>query len=117
MNKTENVILNGLSIEMTFALRVINNVYERNGITLTVTCGLDGNHMAGSLHPCGYAVDIRTKNIVDSKLVLKIVNEIRDDLRKINSRYSVLLETSPPHIHIQYIPQIYLDFLFLYEKG
>ena len=90
------VIIAGLKIEMRLALLVAEEVYKDEGLQLTVTSALDGDHSAGSYHYYGYAVDIRSRGMNEPQKK-RVVKEIQENLPPY---YDVINEVS--HIHIEY---------------
>jgi len=91
-----NVVLNKLQTPMVNALPVINAAFSKQGIDCTITCGNEGKHMKGSLHPAGLALDFRTREL-PSYAVKKIVKEIDAEL---GDYYDVVLEST--HLHVEY---------------
>lgn len=90
------------------ALVVVERVYEWFGIAdVTVTAIRNGTHMAGSLHPRGYAADIRTNDLKQA-LVPAIAATLKAQL---GPAYDVALESdstpgaSAQHLHIEFDPQ------------
>jgi hypothetical protein len=80
---------------------------DRDGI---ITAGRDGKHNPNTLHGRGEAIDLRTRDIIPSK-VNDIVNDIRDSIGTEN--YDTINEHvrppnakvwGGPHIHIEYQP-------------
>lgn len=61
MKAKEGVVLAGLQLEMRIVLIRASQVWRQNGQELVITSALDGCHSPGSLHPYGYAVDLRTR--------------------------------------------------------
>lgn len=112
MEIKKGVILNGLSIEMTVAMRIIDEEYKKYGYCdMVITCGLDGTHMAGSLHYPGYALDIRVNTVVQRT---KTVSSIRKRLKTIDKRYGVFLHNT--HLHVQYKPDRYNELWCKYAN-
>lgn len=102
--------LDGLRPEMVLAVVVAGQVYESNQADLVVTEGTGGQHMAGSLHASGRAVDLRTGNLKDSlgapmspAGVQSVVLELK---RHLGANYDVVLETASPHIHVEFDPKV-----------
>lgn len=91
------VDLNGIKPVMAIAYTIANQVYVERGFICTITSGRDGNHMPGSLHNAGLAIDIRTRNI-DS---LQDKRYMRDEIaRRLGDQFDVVLESD--HIHIEF---------------
>lgn len=93
--------IDGLRPEMVLALVVAEKVYEANHAELVVTEGTGGQHMAGSLHASGRAVDLRTSNVGTAVLPI-VVSGLK---RCLGADYDVVLETDPPHIHVEFDPK------------
>lgn len=89
----------GLQKEIIIALPTIDNVVSSEVSCLVITSALEGHHGKGSLHPLGYAIDIRLP-YKDELLNVKIVNVLKIRLGK---DYDVVLETN--HIHIEFDPK------------
>ncbi len=71
-------------------------IWRNHGHELVITCGLDGEHSAGSLHYYGLAVDCRT-NYFNPDVAAKVAKELQDAL---GADYDVVLEAT--HIHVEY---------------
>jgi hypothetical protein len=85
-----------------FALTVVDQVYESHGVAETViTSGEDGNHGWNSLHYDGDAFDTRTRDL-DPELAKIIAKDVADRLGR---DYDVVLEHSPPHLHVEKQPR------------
>ena len=96
--KDNSVSTVGLRPEMMIALMVAERVYSERQANLVVTSGTENHgHSIRSLHYCGCAVDIRTRNVSDPG---QVAGEIRDAL---NIDYDVVLESD--HIHIEFQPE------------
>lgn len=80
-------------------LQVIEALVEQvSGREMVVTCAMDGDHMSGSRHYTGEAIDIRIRDMeVADSLVLR--RELKAALGK---AFDVVLEVD--HIHIEYDP-------------
>lgn len=89
------VDLRGLQPQMVIAVQVAQWVYGAQ--ELTITSGSEGEHMAGSLHYKGLAVDIRLP--APDKIAVVILG-LRGSLGK---QYDVVLEND--HIHIEFDPR------------
>lgn len=91
------VSLLGLKSPILHALIIMCNLTTSNyGKNITVTSTTEGVHREASLHPCGYAVDIRswsftTKQMVD--IYAYMSNNLGPD-------YDVIMEKD--HLHIEY---------------
>lgn len=94
------VSLQGLSLAMRPVLIAAENIWKKHGIKngVTVTCGTDGTHSAGSLHYYGYAIDLRTRYF-DDKTIERVLTDLTNAL---SHEYDVVLEQT--HIHVEYDP-------------
>src|SRR5210317_1244048 len=88
--------IQGLDINMRPAMIIAGHVYGEYGKPLTITCGLNGEHSAGSLHYYGRAIDLRT-NFWEDDIKQKVYMELRDQLP---TGYDVVQHTT--HIHLEY---------------
>lgn len=91
----------GIQPELLLALQIAEPIWRRFGAEeLWVTSIRDGQHKTGSFHYVGKAVDLRVKN-----LPLGTWESVRAALQAaVGPQYDVLLEDSPPHIHIEHDP-------------
>ncbi len=89
----------GLKPEALLAIIISHEVYSSFGYDLTVTSITDGVHSRQSIHEFGYAIDIRTRNIVKPDHE-KIVAKLKTALGPL---YDVVLEKD--HIHIEFDPR------------
>lgn len=84
--------------QLAAAVSDANAVYAAAGYDLVVTSLADGVHMAGSLHPRGYAADLRSSNLgADLPAVFASLKA------RLGPDYDVILEAD--HIHVEYDPQ------------
>ncbi len=93
--------IQGIDIRMRPALIYANEIWRGLGRPegVTVTCGMDGEHSAGSLHYYGLALDFRTRDFTTEEKV-KAANELEDSL---GSDFDVIVHGS--HIHVEYDPE------------
>lgn len=98
MRVKENVVLHGLAWPMRAVLIAAENIWIDLGRNegVTVTCGLDGVHSAGSLHYFGYALDFRSRYFEPEEIAIAIAL-LRDAL---GSSYDVVEHET--HIHVEY---------------
>ena len=96
MRLKKGVILTGLQLEMRQVKIAAEAIWKNNGQECVITSGLDGKHSVGSLHPFGYALDLRT-NYFDKITKIKVSNELQIEL---GQDYEVHLEST--HIHVEY---------------
>jgi len=98
--KNAGVIIAGLDIRMRPAMIAAEAVYVALGRKeAVITAGLDGDHSAGSLHPYGLAIDLRTGHEINFTLdeKQKAVDLLRE---KLGIAFQVILHTT--HIHVEY---------------
>lgn len=67
---------------------------------ITITSGTDGQHMVGSKHYLGAALDIRTSNFPAKKDIEFFIQRLQTRLGK---DYQVILEAD--HIHAEHDPK------------
>lgn len=89
----------GMRPELMLALSVAESVYATKGYDLTVTSICDGTHSRTSLHYCGCAADLRTRDIAPDHHK-PLADEIQAAL---GSDYDVVLEGD--HIHVEFQPK------------
>lgn len=92
----EGVNPHDLHITMRQSLITIDDIYKNNGQEVVVTCTGAGEHCPSSLHPYGFAYDIRTR-FFDEKKKKKVYDEIKEEFD--HSRYIIVSEST--HFHIQ----------------
>lgn len=91
------VDLRGIQPETILAVFVAASIY--GPLPLVITSARDGQHMAGSLHYKGFAVDLRTKDL-DPQHVTMIHTQLQQVL---GAQYDVVLEAD--HIHVEFDPK------------
>lgn len=92
----EGASISGLKVEMMPVLIEAEKIWLKYGQELTVTCGLDGEHSAGSLHYYGYAVDLRTRDFTEGQK-----QSAHSELQKrLGCIYDVVLHKT--HIHAEF---------------
>jgi hypothetical protein len=89
----------GLRPEILLAAVAAEQVYAEAGHDFTITAGIDGKHMTGSLHYAGAAIDVRTRDVpaADLPKILARLNEC------LGSDFDAVLEGD--HIHIEFQPK------------
>lgn len=99
--KDNSVRLDGLHVQMLFAMNVVADVLYSYDVELVVTSVNDGTHMDGSKHYTGDAFDARITDVLQSDWPT-----VRDDIKaKLGHDFDVVLETKPPHVHIEWDPK------------
>ncbi len=95
----QGVKAKGLQPEILLAIQEAREVYRELGTDLVITSLLDGQHMEGSLHPKGLAVDLRTWHLSKTDRGIA-AQRLRVAL---GPEYDVVLESD--HIHIEHDPK------------
>lgn len=89
-------IKNGVAPRNLIICAAAANTAAAMSVDVTITSGMDGEHMVGSKHYIGEALDIR--------LLGARTNEFRVLIAKrLGADYQVILEND--HIHIEYSPK------------
>ena len=86
----------GLRSEILLAVVAAERVCAEMGVDCVVTACVDGVHKAGSLHYCGLAVDLRSRDFRPGDLD-KAIARIRQCL---GADYDVVLEND--HVHVEF---------------
>ena len=86
----------GLRPEILLAVVAAERVCAEMGVDCVVTACVDGVHQAGSLHYCGLAVDLRSRDFRPGNAD-KAIARLKQCL---GTDYDVVLETD--HIHIEF---------------
>lgn len=81
-----------------YAIAIAEQIYTRHGSALVVTSLTEGRHIAGSLHPSGLAVDLRTRDLPPGAPRLAAA----ELAAALGGDYDVILEAD--HIHVEYDP-------------
>ena len=94
--------IEGIDIRMRPALIYADKLWRELGRPegVTVTCGMDGEHSAGSLHYYGLALDFRT-HYFGTVEKMKAANALEHSL---GSDYDVIVHGS--HIHVEFDPDL-----------
>lgn len=88
-----------LQLVMRQAILICDEVYREFKKKLTVTCTGDGSHSISSLHPWGFAIDIRTRIFTEkqkTRAFLILEKRFKDSL------FQIIWHTT--HFHIEYDP-------------
>lgn len=78
---------------------VASRAFAKHGLEAVITSGLEGEHMIGSLHPKGKAIDWRRWQSDAIGVTAQVVADMRQEL---GPRYDVILEGT--HIHTEFDP-------------
>lgn len=97
MKLVNGAVIAGLDFRMRPVLIAGEKIWKDNGKELHVTCGLNGEHSAGSFHYYGLALDFRTKYFKTAAKKKKVYQELKTEL---GSSFDVILHDS--HIHVEY---------------
>ena len=98
MKIKKGAVLTGLKLEMRRVLISADVLWRENGKELVITEGTGGVHSAGSLHPYGYALDLRSRYFKGPRVAIAVIaGELR---RRLGARYNVVVHKS--HIHVEY---------------
>ena len=95
------VRLIGMRPEMSYANTAVVGVFTDMGFDCVMTAGVDGKHSRASAHYTGRAADYRTRHVPEDQHVL-LGNKLREAL---GPEFDVLIETTPPHVHVEYDPK------------
>ncbi len=98
------VILYGIKPEMVLCYGIAESIFNEMGFGCVITSAIGKEHMDKSLHPVGYALDLRTKHIDADTIKLQIVEEIKKALPQCD----VILESlgeDQEHIHFEMDPK------------
>lgn len=86
----------GLRPEILFAVIAAERVCAEMGVDCVITACVDGVHKAGSLHYCGLAVDLRSRDFGPGDAD-EAIARIKQCL---GADYDVVLEND--HIHVEF---------------
>jgi len=87
-----------LQPKLVTAIVTAARYFDQLDAACVITSGRDGKHMNGSLHPTGYAADLRTRNMSTAQQ-----ERLRDDLQdELGQDYDRVIESD--HLHIEYDP-------------
>lgn len=90
----------GLTPQAVLGITCCWSIYQKRGLDLTITAGIDGAHMRASKHFCGNAWDMRSSNIPTSDLGV-----VRDECQKAcGDDYDIIIEAD--HLHGEYDPKL-----------
>lgn len=96
--------IQGLNIVMRPVLIAAERVWQNYGQELVVTCGMEGEHSAGSLHYYGLAVDLRSNYFTKHPDGLHEDFDVAKDLRvELGDDFDVVVHGT--HIHVEYDPE------------
>lgn len=96
----KGVNIAGIQPEITVALIVSSQIFQKAGYDCIVTSVKDGNHSRGSLHHVGLAIDLRVRHIESDSMRQIIADKISNSL---GEQYDAILESD--HLHIEFQPK------------
>lgn len=97
------VDLRGIQPQMAIAAMVAEKVYAANAAgELCITSAVEGQHMQGSLHYKGMAIDVRLPSSREklAGAIPAVLLALRQDL---GAQFDVVLEKD--HIHVEFDPK------------
>lgn len=95
------VLLEGLKPQILIGLLAVYSVFSKYEYDLVITSGSDGQHMEGSKHYSGGALDIRSKHITNYAVKQKILSDCTIAL---GENFTFILESpgeNNEHFHLQ----------------
>ena len=103
--KDDSIRISRLTGGMAFGHTIVADTFARHGYDCVITSGQDGEHMVGSKHGEGNALDYRIWHVPEPGR-LQLVNELRQSL---GTDFDVLLEGKAqgraPHLHVELDPK------------
>ena len=106
LHENGTVRLAGIKPEMAVGLMLMQPVFDKYGVEMVITAGTeeyrpDGSliHMKDSLHPEGYAVDLRSREIVNG-IWTKFLSDLRGAL---GCEFQVIEHDT--HLHVEFDPR------------
>lgn len=98
MRIKHDVDLRGIQPQMAMAAAVAESVYRAAGSEMTVTSGVEGAHMEGSLHYKGLALDLRLPTSGAGTIKAALADAL-------GPQFDVVVERD--HVHIEFDPKIH----------
>lgn len=106
MQRKSGVTLGGIRPELVMAALLLDSLWQREfGFEATITSCTDGQHGVHSLHPKGYAIDLRTRNLDPGEVPL-LKAKVLDIL---GPEFDVVLEhlgEPEEHLHAEFDPKV-----------
>lgn len=93
------VLFGNLTPQMVLGHTIVASIFAKMIMTCTITSGSDGQHMEGSLHAHGDALDYRTNELTDSQAQFLLTN----CKSALGENFDVVLESD--HLHVEYDPK------------
>jgi hypothetical protein len=103
--KDKSVNLEGLHTAFEKVAPIIRTAYAMYGAEAVITSAVDGVHSKQTAHDKGLAIDLRTRNLPDTvdryEFAVRMGFAIEHQL---GEEWYIVLEHTPPHIHLEYAP-------------
>lgn len=100
MMVVNDVKIAGLQPEALLGMLVADGIFRHIGLPCVITSVTGGKHMKGSLHPKGFAFDIRTRSLSTTNKVF-LLSELTNSLP---NDFDVIDESD--HIHVEFDPKL-----------
>ena len=95
------VDLSMLQPQMSVATQIVAEVYHSYGCDLVITGGCEPGHSPGGLHPTGFALDYRTRNVP-----VGFLGSLGDKVQEaLSDQFDVVEKRIPPHLHVEFDPR------------
>ena len=99
MELKKGVKVKGIQPEILLGAMIAKSCFNDHGYQFILTAVTDGQHMEGSKHYIGQAIDIRTRHIPEDYR-----KTVTDDLkRRLTVDYDVVVHST--HCHLEYDPK------------
>lgn len=100
MHIADDVRLDNLAPQMVLATLVIHAALAELHVSTVITSGSEGQHARLTYHRNGNALDYRTRTLSTggANTLAAMIRE------RLGPNYRVILEHSPPHLHVHYDP-------------
>lgn len=88
----------GMQTPILLAIMMAAPIFEKYGVDLVITSGMEGRHGLRSMHYLGYAVDFRNRDIKVTErgqIIVALQDALGPDYQVINEK---------DHIHVQFRP-------------
>jgi hypothetical protein len=88
-------------IALAVMVQIVAEAFAVVGAEAIITSGVEGTHSRGSEHYVGHALDWRTRHLDPAT-----AKSVRDDIAmRLGPDFDVILETAPPHLHVEWDPK------------
>lgn len=105
----QGVQIYGLRPEMVYCAYFVGQVLAKHGIERIPTSVTGKKHGTYSLHPVGFAEDIRTKHVIgEPEHRIVVLDQVVDDLKRAVPQCDFILEhfgMAQEHIHWEFDPK------------